>query len=115
MNVVTFDPVTVQDGVQAFRDATRQYLGSVKNCRQGGVRVIPGAIAAAVRAGIFDEDEISRMVARVCRCPEANVSTILHALAEEHVAGRLWTRGPADGTFFPKGSLARVPATFIAY
>lgn len=114
MQIYTLSSSTVSVGAEAFRTGIRQYLSSVHGWRDSGAEVIPGAIAAAIRAGITDEKEICHAVGRVSRCRVGAVATVLHGLSEEHVAGRLWAQ-TADGTFVPKGSLGRVPAAVLIH
>lgn len=112
MPIYTLNPSTVAHGEEAFRDCIRQYLGSGYQSRHDGTAVIPGAIAATIRAGITDEQEIVRIVARVSRCREAKVSDILNGMADDQIAGRLWARD-ATGAFRPKGRVSQVPAAFM--
>ena len=112
MNIYTLSPSSLARGGEAFRTGIRQYLGSTSEFRGGGAEIIPGAISAAVRAGIVGEKELIRIVARVSRCNDAAVSTVLHALADDHVVGRLWSRDQ-KGVFIPRGSVGRVPAAFL--
>ncbi len=113
MNIYTLSPSTVARGVEAFRVAVAQYLGSSRAQREGGAEIIPGAIAAAIRAGINDERTIRNVVGRISRCRPEAVSAVLHGLSQNNVAGRLWAR-EANGTFTPRGSLNRAPAAFLS-
>lgn len=113
MNIYTLSPSTVARGVEAFRVGVAQYLGSSHVRREGGAEIIPGAIAAAIRAGITDERTIRNVVGRISRCRGEAVSAVLHGLSNENVVGRLWAR-EANGAFTPKGNLSRVPAAFLS-
>jgi hypothetical protein len=112
MPIYTLNPSTVAHGVEAFRDSIRQYLGSACIGRNDGAAVIPGAIAATIRAGITDERDIINIVTRVSRCREPKVSDILHSLADDRIAGRLWAHH-RTGAFHARGNLNRTPAAFM--
>ncbi len=112
MEIYTLNPSTIAYGEEAFRDCIRQYLGSSYSSRDDGTAVIPGAIAAVIRAGITDECEITRIVARVSRCRETTVSKVLHGLADDQITGRLWARD-ATGAFYPKRNANRAPAAVM--
>ncbi|PZQ94340.1 MAG: hypothetical protein DI533_22425 [Cereibacter sphaeroides] len=112
MPIYTLNPSIVSHGVEAFRDCIRQYLGSADIARHDGTAVIPGAIAATIRAGITDERDIINIVSRVSRCREPKVSAILHGLADDEIAGRLWGHDET-GTFYPRGNIGRAPALLM--
>ncbi len=112
MPIYTLNPSTVALGEEAFRNGIRQYLGSAYISRHGGAETIPGAIAATIRAGITDDLEIRYIVARVSRCREEKVSDVLHGLADDRIAGRLWTRD-ATGAFRSNRRASQVPAAFV--
>lgn len=114
MDIYTLNPSTIARGVEAFRVGVAQYLGSSDVLREGGAEVIPGAIAAAIRAGITDERTIRNVVKRISRCRGEAVSAVLHGLSQNNVAGRLWAQ-EANGSFTPRGSLNRAPAAFLSY
>lgn len=114
MRIFTLSPSTISVGAEAFRTGIRQYLSSAHGWRDSGVEVIPGAIAAAIRAGITDENEICHAVGRVARCRVSAVATVLHGLSDEHVAGRLWAQ-TENGTFVPKGNMGRVPPSIAIH
>lgn len=112
MNIITLTPETIAHGEEAFQDCIRQYLGSSDTARHVGAEVIPGAISATIRSGITDEVEICRIVSRISRCRVTKVRQILHGLADDSVAGRLWACD-ALGTFYPKGRTTLAPAAVM--
>jgi hypothetical protein len=112
MQIYTLEPSLIEHGEESFRECIRQYLGSSDMLRCSGVAVIPGAIAATIRAGITDEREICRIVARVSRQREATVKKVLVGLADQHIAGRLWHREP-NGEYRSKGQRSRTPAAIM--
>lgn len=105
MQIMTLNQVLVDRGRTAFNLATIQFLcgpnSSVYTAgkrRLGGIEVVPGAIVAAIEQGLNTPFEIIPAVARVSRCYESTVKSILEGLAGEDVPDRLWAPN-TNGTY----------------
>lgn len=111
MAIYTLNPDVIADGERAFADSIRQYLGSSSVERQTGMEVIPGAIYAAIRAGISDEEDIRNVVGRVSRSNGPKVAKVLHGLSDPRIAGRLWSHVRDDSISRGDPASRRLPSS----
>ncbi len=96
MQIITVDNQLIEAGRASFESCLRQYLSYGDTERTSGIKVIPGAIVAALEAGLTRSRDIIRAAARVSRCRGNTVYQVLTELGAPSFKNRLWERYHED-------------------
>ena len=105
MQIFTLNQALIDHGRAAFELSSLQFLSgpnaSVNRAdrwRGGGIGIVPGAIVAAIDRGLTTPEAIVPAIARLSRCRDSTVITLLETLGRDDVPDRLWSLG-ADGSY----------------